>query len=239
MIWIGTSGFQYEEWKGTFYPADLSKPKMLSYYAQHFPTTEINYSFRHIPTEKTLLNWKSATPEIFRFTFKAPQTITHHRKLKGATDTLRIFCGVLRTMENKLGTILFQLPPDFEKDAAVLKSFLEELPPDLKCAFEFRHASWFDEEIFSALRAQNAALCIADSEKLKTPVEFTADFGYFRLRDEGYTPKDIANWAKVIAPQEKRLKDIYVYFKHEESGIGPKFAKQLNDCLTLEKQGTT
>jgi uncharacterized protein YecE (DUF72 family) len=231
MIWIGTSGFQYPEWKGTFYPGDLAVKKMLGYYAAHFPTTEINYSFYRIPSVKTLSNWSVETPGSFRFTLKAPQEITHRRKLQDCDDVLTLFWEAAGTLNEKLGIVLFQLPPFLKKDLPLLKDFLASLPHSMRCAFEFRHESWFGDELFAALRAKNAALCIADSEKLKTPVVATADHGYFRLRDEGYTKKDIERWAEVISAQKKNAKDVYVYFKHEESGVGPKFAEQLMKIL--------
>lgn len=227
MIWIGTSGFQYPEWKGTFYPEDLSAKKMLGYYAGHFPTTEVNYSFYRIPSVKTLSGWAAETPADFRFSLKAPQQMTHVKRLRDCRDVLERFWDAARNLREKLGAILFQLPPYFRKDIAVLKDFLGGLPPEMQSAFEFRHDSWFDDEVFAALRANKAALCIAESEKLATPVVATAEHGYFRLRDSGYTVGDISRWANVIQSHQKQPKDIYVYFKHEESGVGPKFAKQM------------
>jgi uncharacterized protein YecE (DUF72 family) len=231
MVWIGTSGFQYPEWKGTFYPEDLSTKKMLAYYAQHFTTTEVNYSFYRIPSVKTLAGWAAETPEKFRFTLKAPQQITHVQRLRDCRDVLERFWDAARSLQKKLGAVLFQLPPFLRKDVTLLSDFVGVLPPEMTSAFEFRHASWFDEEVLAALRRQGAALCIADSEKLSTPVEVTTDHSYFRLRDEGYTSADIERWAKVIGEQQKKLKDVYVYFKHEESGIGPKLAKELVQVL--------
>jgi uncharacterized protein YecE (DUF72 family) len=226
MNWIGTSGFQYPEWKGSFYPATISTVKMLPFYAEHFSTTEINYSFYRIPTAKTLANWAAETPKNFRFSLKAPQEITHVRKLRDCADGLGRFSEVLANLYEKRGPILFQLPPFFKKDLPLLKDFLGALPRNLKCAFEFRHTSWFDDETFAALKSHNAALCIAESEKLAAPIIFTADFGYFRLRREDYTSPDIARWAKIISGQQAR-EDSYIYFKHEEAGVGPKFAKEL------------
>jgi uncharacterized protein YecE (DUF72 family) len=230
MIWVGTSGFQYPEWKGTFYPSDLSTKKMLGYYGRHFPTTESNYSFRTIPSIKALSNWSAETPANFRFSLKAPQEITHFKRLRGCEDVVARFWDAARTLNEKLGVVLFQLPPNFKKDLPLLKDFLASLPRAMKCAFEFRHESWFDEELYAALRAKNAALCIAD-EKVEAPAVVTADHGYFRLRDVGYTKADFARWAKTIAQHSEGAKDIYVYFKHEESGVGPKFAQQLMKLL--------
>ena len=231
MIWIGTSGFQYPEWKGTFYPSDLALKKMLAYYAARLPTTEINYSFRRIPSLNTLSNWEAATPENFRFSLKALREITHFKKLRGCGELLGDFWEAAKALESKLGVVLFQLPPYFQKDLAVLNEFLALLPRGMKSAFEFRHASWFDDGVFASLRAANAALCVADSEKLKTPVIITADYGYFRLRDPGYVAADITRWAGIISAQSNQLRDIYVYFKHEECGLGPKFATQLSQAL--------
>lgn len=231
MIRVGTSGFQYSEWKGKFYPKTLSTPKMLPFYASHFLTTEINYSFYRIPSAKTLANWAAATPQQFRFSMKAPQEITHVRKLRDCEDVLKRFCGVLENLDGKTGAVLFQLPPFARSDIALLKDFLEAFPAGLRSTFEFRHASWLNDETYAALKAKNAALCIADTEKMTTPVASTADFGYFRLRNPAYTETDIRRWANVIVQQQKSWKDIFVYFKHEETGTGPKFARQLLDEL--------
>jgi len=232
MIWIGTSGFQYPEWKGSFYPEKISAVKMLPYYSERFSTTEINYTFNKIPTVKALDNWMSATPENFRFSLKAPKLITHIKKLQNADAILKEFWKAAKRLNRKLGVVLFQLPPWFKKDMKVLKVFLSSLPRGLKATFEFRDESWFDEEVYAVLRSKNAALCIADSEKLSTPPVMTADFGYFRLRDVGYEPADIRHWAKVISKQMKTASDVYVYFKHEETGTGPKFAEALRKALS-------
>jgi uncharacterized protein YecE (DUF72 family) len=224
--WIGTSGFQYPEWKGTFYPEDMATAKMLPYYAERFSTTEVNYTFRRIPSPKTIQNWWDATPERFKFSLKAPQKVTHFAKLKNCGDTMRYFCQVITDLEAKLGPVLFQLPGVFKKDVGVLTAFLEEVPAGLRAAFEFRHPSWFDEEVFAVLNSKNIALCIAESEDLTTPVVATADYGYLRLRRD-YTDADMERWAKAIGENEKVWPDVFVYLKHEESGIGPKLAKQL------------
>src|SRR5690349_17703777 len=162
MIWIGTSGFGYSEWKGKFYPQELSAKKMLVYYGEHFPTTESNYTFRTIPSIKTLTNWSAETPKNFRFTLKALQEITHFKKLCGCERVLGEFWEAARTLEKKLGVILFQLPPYLPKDISLLDDFMALLPRALKPAFEFRHESWINDEVFARLRAKNAALCVAD-----------------------------------------------------------------------------
>jgi len=226
MILVGTSGFQYPEWKGSFYPETLSTPKMLPYYAEHFPTTEINYSFHRVPAAKTLANWSAATPENFRFSFKAPQEITHVHRLQPDDATFERFHDVLGTMGKKVGIVLFQLPPNLKKDLPRLQAFVDSLPPGFKCAFEFRHPSWFDDEVFACLKSKNIALCIAESEKLATPHVFTANYGYLRLRREDYAAKDIRRWRDEVLSHEAELEDAYIYFKHEDSGVGPKLAEQ-------------
>jgi uncharacterized protein YecE (DUF72 family) len=230
-IWIGTSGFQYLEWKGAFYPEDLSTAKMLPFYAERLSTTEVNYSFRRIPSAKTIQGWWDATPEHFKFSLKAPQKVTHFAKLRNCGDTLRYFYQIISDLEAKLGVVLFQLPPAFKKDATLLAAFLDDVPPGMRAAFEFRHASWFDDEVFALLKNKNIALCIADSEKLATPIVATADYGYLRLRREDYQAADVARWAETIRTQKDGWSDAFVYFKHEESGIGPKLATQLRELL--------
>ena len=225
--WIGTSGFQYPEWKGTFYPEDLSAPKMLPFYAERFSTTEINYTFRRIPSPKTIGNWCALTPQNFRFALKAPQKITHFAKLSGCDDTLTYFYKVVSALGERLGPVLFQLPPFMKKDVTLLSDFLRCFPGEMRAAFEFRHVSWFDDEIFSELKARNVALCIADSEKLNTPFVRTATFGYLRLRREDYTSQDVQKWTEKLKGNDGNWSDVFVYFKHEESGMGPKLAEEM------------
>jgi uncharacterized protein YecE (DUF72 family) len=227
MIWIGTSGYNYPEWKGSFYPADLSAAKMLPYYAARFPTVEINYTFYRMPNAKLVGGWAAQTPAPYQLTLKTPRRITHDNRLKNCGELVRTFCDVASTLGDKLGALLVQLPPNLKKDTGLLERFLEDLPPRVRAAFEFRHTSWLDDEIFERLQSRNLALCIADSEKLSTPVRVTADYAYFRLRDEGYSPDDIARWASTIARETAGCRDVFVYFKHEEAGKGPEFARQL------------
>lgn len=228
--WIGTSGFQYSEWKGNFYPEDLPAAKMLPFYAEQFSTTEINYTFHRIPAPKTIENWRQLTPGNFRFSLKAPQKITHWSKLRDCADTLDYFCKVISGLGERLGPVLFQLPPTFKKDADVLSSFLRELP-STRAAFEFRHESWFNDEIYELLKSRNIALCIADTETIETPKTITANYGYLRLRREDYQRIDVERWAKFVREQEADWQHVFVYFKHEESGIGPKLAQQMMQLL--------
>jgi uncharacterized protein YecE (DUF72 family) len=233
MIWIGTSGYNYPEWRGTFYPEKYAAAKMLPYYAERFPTVEINYTFYRTPNEKILEGWSRATPERFKLTLKAPKRITHDARLRDCGDRVRQFLETAAVLGPKLGALLFQLPPNLKKDLPLLDAFLDTFPPRVTAAFEFRHVSWLDDEVFGRLRARNLALCVADSEKLSTPAEMTADYAYFRLRDEGYTADDIARWADVIRAKTSGLTDVFVYFKHEESGKGPEFGKLLMERLGL------
>jgi uncharacterized protein YecE (DUF72 family) len=232
-FWIGTSGFQYAEWKGNFYPEDLPAAKMLPFYAERFSTTEINYTFRRIPAPKTIENWKTLTPEKFQFALKAPQRITHWSKLRDCAGTLEYFLKIVGSLGERLGPVLFQLPPTFKKDADVLNSFLRELP-SMRAAFEFRHESWFDEEIFNLLKSRNVALCIADTDTVATPKKITADYGYLRLRREDYQKSDIEDWTDFVREQQSNWKDAFIYFKHEESGIGPKLAAEMISLLTAK-----
>ena len=229
--WIGTSGFQYPEWKGGFYPEKMPVAKMLAYYAERFATTEINYTFRQIPKETTVAKWVEGTPEHFRFTFKAPQKVTHFAKLRNCGETMRHFHEVMLGLGEKRGAVLLQLPPDFQKNLETLAAFLGDLPEGMKAAFEFRHQSWFADEVYDLLRAHNAALCLAESEDLVTPREVTADFGYLRLRREDYTREDLADWAKFVKKQKTRWNDVFIYFKHEEQGVGPVFAARMRELL--------
>lgn len=230
--WIGTSGFQYAEWKGNFYPEDLPAAKMLPFYAERLPTTEINYTFHRIPAAKTIANWNALTPPGFRFSLKAPQKITHFARLRDCTDTMRYFHDVISALGDKLGPVLFQLPPNFKKDTLLLADFVNSFPTGMRASFEFRHQSWFEDEVFNALQARNVALCIADTEDLTTPQIATADYGYLRLRHEDYAKADVERWAKFVREQSKSWSDVFIYFKHEEAGIGPKLATEMMKLLS-------
>ncbi len=229
-ILVGTSGYNYAEWKGTFYPAHLAAAKMLSHYAGHFGVVEINATFYRMPTARTLAGWSAQTPPAFVFALKAPQRITHFARLRAVDEPVRFFCDAARTLGPKLGPLLFQLPPNFKKDLGRLTDLLALLPRDLRTAFEFRHESWLADDVYERLSARNAALCIADFGDRTTPLIATADFGYLRLRDEGYGDEQLAAWAASIRSLAGRWRDAFVFFKHEESGTGPAFARRL---LTL------
>ena len=225
MILIGTSGYNYPEWKGSFYPVDLPASKMLPYYAQHFSTVEINYSFYRLPSEKNFQQWSQATPDGFLFTLKAPRRITHDMRLQNCEDLLSVFCSRAQSLGPKLGILLFQLPPSFRKNVAVLRDFLRLVPSGLRAAFEFRHDSWHSDEVFALLRDKRCSLCITDTDKATTPLVATADYIYLRLRDEGYEEADVIKWADACLSYAAKLQDVFVYFKHEEQGKGAEFAR--------------
>ncbi len=229
--WVGTSGYNYPEWRGSFYPEKHPQKQMLPYYAARLDTVEINYTFYRIPTPRLLAGWSDITPDHFRFTLKAPRRITHDARLADCADLAQAFCDAAETLEGKLGTMLFQLPPFFRKSLDRLEKFLDLLPDNARPAFEFRHASWHDSDVIDCLASRGAALCVADSEKLRTPITVTAPFAYFRLRDRGYTDEDLARWAHTIQKHTAECDDVYVYFKHEDAGTGPVFAARLIEQL--------
>jgi len=233
MILVGTSGYNYPEWKGSFYPADLPAAKFLPYYASKFPTVEINYTFYRMPTPKLIAGWRTQVPAEFRFTLKAPKRITHDRRLRAAdvAESLQGFITAAAELGPQLAALLFQLPPNFKKDVGLLSEFLSLLPPKTPAAFEFRNASWLDDAVYDALRARNIALCIADSESRETPLVSTASYAYLRLRDEGYGDADIAQWAQTARTLGERASDVFVYFKHEDEGKGAAFGQQMMQLL--------
>jgi uncharacterized protein YecE (DUF72 family) len=226
---LGTSGYAYPEWYGTFYPEDLPKSRMLRHYASRFATVETNSTFTRLPSPKSLANWMKHTPEEFVFAIKAPRAITHHRRLDDARALVAELVDATAALGAKRGPFLFQLPPNFKKDVPRLAAFLAELPRGVRAAFEFRHASWFDDDVYAALRARGAALVLAESEELSTPIVATADWGYARLRRDGYGPRALAAWAQTIRAQP--WSDAFVYFKHEDEGRGPKLAARLGKLL--------
>jgi uncharacterized protein YecE (DUF72 family) len=229
MILVGTSGYNYPEWKGSFYPSDLPAAKMLPYYASKFPTVEINYTFYRMPTPKLIAGWRAQVPPGFRFTLKAPKRITHDKRLRAAevSESVNGFITAAAELGPQLAALLFQLPPNFKKDLVLLNEFLSLLPPKTTAAFEFRNPSWLEDDVFDALRKRNIALCIADSETRETPLVTTADYAYLRLRDEGYGDAEIAQWTETARRLGETAKDVFVYFKHEDEGKGAAFGLQM------------
>jgi uncharacterized protein YecE (DUF72 family) len=229
IVYAGTSGYSYAPWKGTFYPEKLPAAKMLGFYATRLPTVEINNTFYRMPKREVVGKWGEEVTPAFKFALKAPQRITHHQKLgEGSEESLRYFHEAAGALGDKLGPVLFQLPPFFRIDLPRLEAFLATLKavsPETRPAFEFRHGSWFVPETYAALAAGGAALCISESEELATPLEATAGWGYLRLRRQDYGEAEIAAWAERIAGQ--KWGESYVFFKHEDEGKGPALAEQL------------
>ena len=228
---VGTSGWNYTEWKGSFYPDDLKPAAMLPYYAERFSTVEVNATFYRMPTPKVVAGWAAAVPPAFTFVLKAPQRITHFARLHDVDETVRVFGDVARGLGARLGPLLFQLPPNFKKDVGRLGDVLYMVPPDLRMAWEFRHESWFADDVYERLRARNAALAIVEDENATTPALATADWGYFRLRAVDYTDARLGAWVKTIRTVGAGWGDAFVFFKHEERGTGPALAQRLETLL--------
>ncbi len=220
---VGTSGYSYKEWKGTFYPEDLPAKEMLSYYSRRLPAVEINNTFYRLPQASMVENWKEQVPDEFRFSIKATQRITHIKRLKNAAEETKYLLETAGLLEQRLGVVLFQLPPNSKKDAERLKDFLALLPSDKRAAFEFRHESWFDDETLDLLRAKDCALVVSDTdEKPLSEIISTANWGYLRLRRTSYNKNDLVDWMKRV--RDQKWKDAFVFFKHEDEGVGPKLA---------------
>lgn len=237
MIYVGTSGYNYPEWRGTFYPEGCPAKKMFEFYAGHFRTVEINATFYRMPTQKITTGWLEQAPPGFRYALKAPKQITHIKRLKDCGDPLAFFCDSARVLGGHLGPLLFQLPPNFRADLSRLEGFLKLLPSDVMAAVEFRHESWLTEDTYTLLRAYRAALCIVDFGDTSTPMQATAAHGYLRLRDEGYGPADLERWAVEVLTHTASWPDTYVFFKHEEQGKGPEFAKAFLEILKARGSG--
>ena len=228
MIWIGTSGYNYPEWKGSFYPADLATAKMLPYYAARFPTVEINYTFYRMPNEKLVAGWAAQTPSPYKLTLKAPRRITHDSRLKNCGALVATLLRGRRHARRQARRAAVPAAAEPEEGSRAVRRVSRRaaaegvrrvrVPPSVVAG---------RGDLFARLAARNLALCVADSEKLSTPVRVTADYAYFRLRDEGYTPDDIKRWADTIARETASCRDVFVYFKHEEEGKGPEFAQLL------------
>jgi uncharacterized protein YecE (DUF72 family) len=228
---VGTSGWNYAEWKGSFYPADMKPAAMLPYYAARFGTVEVNATFYRMPTPKIVGGWAAAVPPEFTFVLKAPQRITHFARLRDVDDSVRVFSDVARGLGTRLGPLLFQLPPNFKKDVGRLGDVLYMVPPELRMAWEFRHDSWFADDVYERLRARNAALAIVEDEDATTPAVATADWGYFRLRAVDYTDARLRVWVDTIRTLGASWRDAFVFFKHEERGTGPALAQRLETLL--------
>ena len=225
-LYVGTSGYSYKEWKGKFYPETIPPKEMLTYYASRFKAVELNNTFYRRPQPSTIESWKNQVPEDFRFTVKASQGITHFRRLKDAGEATRFMLDGFSAFGERLGAVLFRLREDMEKDLQRLQQFLKELPKGTRAAFDFRHPSWFDKQVFALLRDENQVLCVSDRDEWPVnQIEKTGDWGYVRLRRVKYSKTELAEWVKRIRAQQ--WKDTYVFFKHEDEGTGPRLAAQL------------
>jgi uncharacterized protein YecE (DUF72 family) len=227
-LYSGTSGFAYASWKPDFYPQKLAQRDFLAHYASRLNAVEINYTFRHLPSASTLANWVAATPAGFRFAIKAHQRITHIQRLKASESTEVFFRAIdpLRS-SGRLGAVLFQLPPNLKCDPGLLKEFLAALPRDIQCAFEFRNTGWLCDEVYGLLREHGVSLCLAESDKLEIPRIVTANFVYSRLRKSEYTPDERREIADRAREQTEGGKDLYVFFKHEETAAGALYAEEI------------
>jgi len=229
-LFVGTSGYSYKEWKGNFYPEDLPDKKMLSYYSERFSTVEINNTFYRMPKKEVFESWKEQVPANFKFILKAPKQITHIKPLKEKESPVEYFLKTSSVLDEKLGVYLFQLPPYLRKDIQTLQKFLELIPGSVRAAFEFRHESWFNDELYDCLKKGNFALCLSDTdEEPIKEITSTADWGYLRLRRTGYDKKSLAEWHNKISSQA--WKEGYIFFKHEEEGKGPEFAKKFIELV--------
>ncbi|HEY2729473.1 MAG TPA: DUF72 domain-containing protein [Polyangia bacterium] len=224
-IYIGTSGFSYAPWRGSFYPEKLPAAKMLAYYAERLDAVEINNTFYRMPAPEMLAKWAAETPAGFQFALKSPRRITHEKKLADVADSLTRLREAAGTLGDRLGPVLFQLPPFMKKDLPRLQEFVAQLPPGLRAALEFRHESWFSSDVYDVLRSRDAALCLAESEELATPIEETSSWGYLRLRRQDYDDAALATWAERV--RARSWQSAHVFFKHEDEGKGPALAAKL------------
>jgi len=222
---VGTSGYSYKEWKGPFYPEKMKPADMLAFYGERLSSVEINNTFYRLPKKSVLENWAAQVPETFRFAIKASRRITHFKRLKAAEDETGYLLDVTQALGERLGVLLFQLPPNLKCDLERFDTFLEALPEGTPAAFEFRHESWADEAVFERLRARSFALVAVDAEDEERPaLERTADWGYLRLRRPDYDRSDLAKWAaEITASGWDRA---FVFFKHEDEGAGPRMAAE-------------
>jgi uncharacterized protein YecE (DUF72 family) len=232
-VLVGTSGWSYKEWKGSFYPAKIPAEDMLRFYSGHFPIVEVNNSFYRIPAERVLATWADQVPTTFRFILKASRRITHNSRLADEDGSLEYFLRAINPLGDRLGPTLFQLPPTFKKDLDRLRRFLERLPRRWPAALEFRHPSWFTEEVYELLRGKDVALVAVDADEAEggsSPLVATAGWGYLRLRRSAYERGDLESWAATI--RRNSWTEAYVFLKHEDgSPTGPAAAAQMGEIL--------
>jgi len=234
--YIGTSGYSYNHWRGVFYPPNLPQGKWLDFYAHHFPTVELNNSFYRLPSEDAFIHWRDITPEDFLFAVKASRFITHIKRLKNVEEPLENFLSRARLLREKLGPILFQLPPNMHKKEDVLESFLQLLPPGLPYVIEFRHQSWLDDKVFDLLRRYNIGFCVFDMPGFTAPLLATADFAYIRFHGSAglywscYSDEELMDWAARI--KALKANTIYIYFNNDAEGFAVKNAHTISQFLS-------
>jgi uncharacterized protein YecE (DUF72 family) len=234
-FYVGTSGYSYKEWKGSFYPEKLPAKDMLPYYASRLSSVELNNTFYRMPKPEMVESWKSQVPDTFKFSVKASQRITHFKRLKEVEAETNYMLETVSALGSTLGVVLFQLPPNMKKDLERLESFLNYLPEGTRATFEFRHPSWFDDEVLDLLRSRNRPLCVSDTDDLPAHrIDKTADWGYLRLRRVNYDDSDLSEWIERIKAQDWR--DTFVFFKHEDEATGPKLAAKFLELLN-QSQG--
>jgi uncharacterized protein YecE (DUF72 family) len=230
-VYVGTSGFSYREWKGSFYPRDLPAQEMLRFYATNLPAVEINNTFYRLPKTSALQSWAEQVPDRFRFAIKASRRITHLKRLKGAEEETAYLVRTLEVLGPRLGVILFQLPPNLKKDVGRLREFQELLPESTHAAFEFRHSSWLDAEVMESLRARGSVWCVSDTDDSEGALVDGSSWGYLRLRRSAYAEADLARWVERVRAMD--WKETFVFFKHEDGAVGPRLARRF-----LELAGT-
>jgi uncharacterized protein YecE (DUF72 family) len=235
--YIGTSGWHYDDWRGRFYPEKLPKAKWLEFYARHFPTLELNNTFYRLPKETVFQKWRDASPEGFVFSVKVSRFITHIKRLQDCKDEVGKFMSRATLLKEKLGPVLYQLPPGLHRDDDRLDAFLAVLPGGLKHVIEFRHESWFTEEVFQILRRHHTGFCVFDMPKLTSPLLATGDFAYIRFHGSGslysscYSDEEMNDWAKKITQLTKDLEAVYIYFNNDVQGYALKNAETIRNYL--------
>ena len=224
-LYVGTSGYSYKEWKGSFYPEKLPAKSMLAYYSSRLPAVEINNTFYRLPQPEVLESWTQQVPQTFKFSVKASQRITHFKRLQQVEQDTKYLFDTVAVLGDKLGVMLFQLPPNFKKDYARLEGFLEQLPTTVRSAFEFRHPTWFEDDVLELLSRKKVALCVSDTDDMPVShIDRTADWGYLRLRRVHYSEENLTEWLQRI--REQKWDETFVFFKHEDEATGPKLAAQ-------------
>jgi len=232
---VGTSGYSYKEWKGSFYPEKLPAKEMLPYYASKLSAVELNNTFYRMPQPSMVESWKAQVPGDFRFSVKASQRITHFKRLKDAEGETKFLLDTVGVLHDQLGVVLYQLPPNMKKDLERLQSFIKHLPSEIRAAFEFRHPTWFEDDVLETLRSQNLALCISDTDDLPVNrIDRTADWGYLRLRRVNYAQEDLKEWLKRMNEQDWTT--AFVFFKHEDEGTGPRLAREFIELAEGRRQ---